>query len=83
MWQLHAQDFLQKMFVHADFERDLLFTTLKTKESKTLQASTPLLRWSARARSRRELPYSADWGTTFICAVPTFYNVDGALSIVL
>ena len=61
VWRVHERDFLPKYYVHADFERVLLFTTLKTKESKTLNVRTPLPCWFARARSRRELPYSADW----------------------
>ena len=61
VWQLHAQDFLLNFCVHVDFERDLLFSTLKTKEPNALHTDTPMLCWSARTRSRRELPYSADW----------------------
>ena len=56
-----TQEIFYKILCECRFWIRFKFSTLKTKEPKTLHTNTPLLCWYARTRSRWELPYSAEW----------------------
>ena len=47
----HSTYFTRYFDVHTDFEQDLLFSILKTKESRALHTQTSWSCWSAHTRS--------------------------------